>query len=198
MEDEPKDRSEHFPALDARLPVVVCNPELTALKDVGLKLKCNLFDVLFAVFGLTVREVGAASFRPRAIWSGDTRATDAAGNGKIGYVISLPRKVWCAGSPRDAISCLDSPGSDDGAVAFIHRGEARPRGAIHAPSDRRRHASQSLYGTFDLVAEVTESEHHVLIECFFRSEIVDRNSLARLLFRYLEGVKEAGRAPLHG
>jgi hypothetical protein len=193
MEDEQNNRIGRSVDFDARLPIVVCNPDLSALKEVGLQLECDLFDMLFAVFGLAVRDGVASDFRPHALWSPEASRPEEEGRDKIGYVISLPRRIWSSDVARGSVSDTGIlPATGDGSVAFIRTCRRKASSDLRIRARRRENRCLAFYNTLDLVAEVTESERHVLIECFFRSKIVSRNTVARLLFRYLETVKDVG------
>lgn len=155
-------------------------------------MRCELLDVLFAVFGLAIcgpeiRLPAPESIQP--IFKAP-RGTDGRAPSVKGYMLKLPRRVW-------TMPTGNTPGRESGAavssttsVAFFftpcpNEGDAPPSSGSTPAFNRLS------YSGYDLVTEVTESDHHLLIECFFKPGNVPPATVARLLFRYAEGLREA-------
>ncbi|SHH81844.1 hypothetical protein [Pollutimonas bauzanensis] len=187
--------------VDGRLPMVLCEPQLQALKNIGQRLDCTLVEVLFAVFGMVIKGflmLGTVD----TLVALDSRALGGFFDGmshSVAYAVRIPQGALRRPLPNaagEAPGCMGAPievSSPGGMAAFIYSrrcdGEdqvVRQFGAIPR-SDR---IDRAAHAAFDLVVEVTEFDRHVLIECFFCPVLVHRHTVASLLFRYARGLRD--------
>lgn len=187
--------------LEGRLPLVMCEADLQGLKLIGRKLECELYEVLFAIFGLVIQDV-ASTGTGLTEFSVNEQCTSrlvVATHCSDAYAFRLDEQVMAGlvdGREGSHSSGRVSSFSGPGAAAFLYTrrwvrddklGDVR---SDNPPVDR------SVYSAFDLVAEVTEFQRHLLIECFFRGDVVGKHAVGRLLFRYASGLKAAVASPL--
>jgi len=185
-------------SVEGRLPMVLCEPQIQALRTVGRKLDCRLADVLFAVFGMAVRggailsTLGSLLMLAPEMLNGSFRDTKNC----LAYAVRIPERVL-----RDPVK----GGTDNAAEFTIYPDEitfpdTMVRAAFICTSRRQeesmcqlgqsRLAGPTTRSAFDLVIEVTEFDHHVLIECFFCPKHIAQHRVARLLFDYARGLQD--------
>ncbi|MFT3815654.1 MAG: hypothetical protein QM740_20200 [Acidovorax sp.] len=198
--------------VEGRLPMVLCEPDLAGLKNVGRRLDCALADVLFAVYGLALKgdAEGIRSSQPIDLGAMLASAKDGDGSAPFGYAIwrrdvdtqvgnGYPPSIASTGAgtaPAATVTrrvggrgdfCLPQVKS---AAFFYQR-----RGPGSDDLAARRAVDRGSYARYDLVTEVSEFEHHVLFECFFNQSAIPSPYVALLLHRYLSGLKDVGALP---
>lgn len=176
-----------------RLPTVLCDHDVRALRRIGTQLECKQADLVFAVFGRAVRNIQVQTSRPLTI-SALAEATHRLRNvGEIaGYELTLPRHIWPTPlrHRRQLRSLGARESAETGTVAFFYFRHSEAA-TLKGRNPALCHFDRSTYGTHDLVAEVTESDDHLLIEYFFQPSILNDWTAARLLFQYADGLRQA-------
>lgn len=193
--------------INGRVPMVVGGAQLDALKRSASAAGCGLVDVLRAVFNLALKSVMALSM----LGVGDLLSAALPDDfleptrQSTGYVVWLP-----LGHLREALAVpLRSGARPESAqvggkpsatanfaadffeaaqrldpVAFVYaRGEMGE--AYEGAAGRRER-----YAMFTVVAEVTEFDRHILIECFFDPAVLDRRGLSRLMGHFAAGLHQ--------
>lgn len=180
-------------ALDGRVWMVIAFATLQGLRDVAVRSDSPLPDILLAVFGLVVDRHAKDGEAAITILSTDP---DMSGRGVRSRVTGSPPVPAGASMPLDmrlaiahGTSVIARRPPKCRGIAFHHARCGHPHVRI-APAPSAMHvAGRQDKLDFDLVLDIGEFDHMLLLECFFRTRVASIQAVENLVSDYAHALQ---------
>lgn len=153
--------------IENRVPMVLCEPLVGDLREIGMRLRCTMPDLLAAVLGALCHGRNATDLRRDTI---EWKHAAVASHFVSAYLFR-----------RSSDSAQPVTGMD--AVAYLYADHRRPV-AGEVPSVDADLWAEACLAMSDAAIRVLEHEHHLVIECWHGRERLQHIKAAQLLLQY--------------